>query len=78
MAYYATTNRKIIARRMKKVRRALLLTRAEMAKEFGVGALEIWRWENGKRVPRLRHQRTLYAIEIELANRKISDSTQKV
>lgn len=71
MAYRETTSRKIIARRIMALRRALLLTQAELAERFGVRTLEVWRWENQARVPQLKHQRTLYAMEIQLANRKL-------
>lgn len=71
MAYRETTSRKLIARRVRKARRSLLLTRPEFAIQFGVRALEVWRWETGRRVPQLRHQRTLYALEVGIANRKL-------
>jgi DNA-binding transcriptional regulator YiaG len=71
MAYRETTSRKLIARRVRKARRALLLTQAEFGREFGVKAITVWQWEHGKRVPQLRHQRTLYAVEVGAANRKL-------
>lgn len=77
MAYRETTSRKVIARRIRVLRRRLLLTQAEFAREFGVRGLEVWRWEHGERVPQLRHQRTLYAMEVQLANRKLASRTGK-
>jgi transcriptional regulator with XRE-family HTH domain len=70
MAYTQTTSRKIISRRVRRVRKALMLTLQEMADQFGVRALEVWRWENKERVPRLQHQRTLYALEQTVETRK--------
>ena len=63
MAYRETTSRKIISGRIRRLRRRMLLTQAEFAREFGVQLKEVWRWENQERVPRLCHQRTLYAME---------------
>lgn len=63
MAYRETTSRKIISRRVKRLRKAMLLTREEFGQIFGVKWLQVWRWERGVNVPQLRHQRTLYAVE---------------
>lgn len=77
MAYQETTSKRVIARRVAKLRAAMRLTQAEFAREFGVRRLAVWRWENGVKVPQLRHQRTLYAIEIRQANLKLERGRQK-
>jgi transcriptional regulator with XRE-family HTH domain len=77
MAYRATTSAKIIARRVRKLRRALLLTQKELGEQFGVGNLAVWRWEHAVKVPQLKHQRTLYAMEIALANRAIGQTSRR-
>jgi len=55
----------------------MLLTQAEFAREFGVRLKEVWRWENQERVPRLCHQRTLYAIEQRIKALEEEEATRK-
>ena len=69
MSYSSTTSPKIISRRVRRLRRKMGLTLREFAAHFGVQLKEVWRWEHQERVPQLRHQRTLYAMEQNLKMR---------
>lgn len=72
-----TTGKKLIAARVRKVRRYYLLTMAEMAREFGVRLLAVFRWEHGQRVMQLRHQRTLYRLEEAMEHDRYQRAEQR-
>lgn len=71
MAYRETTSKKVIARRVRRLRRAMRMSQTEFGREFGVTELTVRRWEHGKKAPTLRNQRTLYALEEREAGRWI-------